>query len=458
MKRLFIVEDEKILRENLAELFVQKGYAVELAPQGRGALARIEEERFDLVIADVRLPKASGLEVLRLARMKDEGALVLVMTAYGSVDSAVEAMRWGAYDYIQKPFELEELEMKVMRAFERQRESRVLEALKTRELDGADIVFESPRMREVLALARRTAKTKATVLITGETGTGKEKIAEVIHRESWRSEHGLVKLNCTAFSPDALEGELFGTETGGRLRKVGRFELADEGTLFLDEIGHLPAPSQTRLLRAIQDQEFERIGGSKAIKVDVRVVASTNRNLEEAAGSGEFQRELLQRLSIVDIRVPPLRERKEDILTLARMFLERYCREMHRPLDGFTQDAERLLVEHSWPGNVRELNTAIERSVLMADRGRISADQISLFEVRPRAHARRPMGEPLPAGMELEELEREAIRQALERANWVQRKAAESLGVSSRVMNYKIRKYNFRNPRWRRYRSPESGS
>jgi DNA-binding NtrC family response regulator len=461
MKRLLIVDDERILRENLAELFAGKGYAAEAVSQGREALKRLEEDRYDLVVTGVRMPKAAGLDVLRTARAKDEGTLVLVMTDYGSVESAIEAMRWGAYDYIQRPFELEELEMKVMRAFERQRETRLLQAMKTRELDVSDVVFESPKMREVLALARKAAKTKATVLITGETGTGKERVAEILHRESWRSEHGLVKLNCTAFPADQIDGELFGVEAAGQgaagRHKVGRFELADEGTLFLDEVGRLPLPTQGRLLRAIQDQEIERVGGEKRIPVDVRVIATTSRNLPDAVERGEFQGDLLQRLSVADIRIPPLRERKADIPVMAKLFLERYCREMHRSIRGFTPEAERLLVEHAWPGNIRELSTAIERSVLMADREWIPPEQISLFEVRPSRGISPLSGGSLPADLELEALEREAIRRALERANWVQKHAAASLGVSTRVMNYKIKKYNFTNPRWRRHRSTGRG-
>jgi len=461
MKRLLIVENEKILRENLAEIFVEKGYEVDTAPHGRGALQRLDAGRYDLVIADLRMPKASGLEILQKALQRDENAPVIVMTAYADVPSAVEAMRLGAYDYIQKPFELEELEMKVMRAFDRMRESRLLQALKTRELDGTNIVFESPEMQKVLTLARKVAKTKATVLITGEAGTGKEKVAEAIHRESWRSEHGLVKLNCSAFSEDLIDSELFGCEAGGcpgvQRRKVGRFELADEGTLFLDEVSCLPPPTQERLLRAIQDQEFERVGGETTIKVDVRLIAATGRNLSDEVEQGKFSQDLFYRLAVYEIPVPPLRERKGDILPLARLFLEKYCREIHRSIRGFTPEAERLLLEHSWPGNVRELNTTIERSVLITDQEWISPDQIPRPEVRPPREGSLRRDGSLTEGMELEEMERAAVLQALERSNWVQKDAAVILGISSRVMNYKIKKYNFRNPRWRRNRSGEEG-
>jgi len=456
MKRLLIVEDEKLLRENLAEVFVEKGFEVETSPQDREALRRLDEGRYDLVITDLRKPKASGLEVLRKARIKDENALVLVMTDYGSVDSAVQAMRLGAYDYIQKPFELEEMEMKVMRAFDRVRESRLLQALKSREPDGRGIVFESPKMREALALARKVAKTKTTVLITGETGTGKEQVAEIIYRESWRSGHCLVKLNCSAFSEDLIDRELFGCEPGAsagvRRRKIGRFELADEGTLFLDEVSCLPRPTQARLLRAIQDQEFERVGGEKTIQVDVRLIAATSRRLPEAVEQGKFSGDLCRHLAVSEIPVPPLRERKDDILPLARLFLERYCRETHRSIRGFTPEAEHLLLEHSWPGNVRELDTAIERSVLMTDGEWVSPDPISWREVHPRGEGGSQPSGSIPGDLGLEELERAAVLQALRRADWVQKNAAAILGISSRVMNYKIRKHNLTNSRWRRYR------
>ena len=456
MKRLLIVEDEKILRENLQTMFSEHGYQAEAAPNGGEAIRRLEREHFDLIITDIRMPEADGLGVLRKARQMDESTLVLVMTAYGSVESAVEAMRFGACDYIQKPFELDELEMKVMRAFDHQRESRQLETLKSQELEEPDIISESPEMKQVLAVVQKVARSKATVLITGETGTGKEKVAEAIHRGSWRAEHSLVKVNCAAIPEELIESELFGHErgafTGALRRKTGRFEMADEGTLFLDEISSMSPRMQAKLLRALQDQEFERVGGERTLKVDVRVVAATNRDLLEAIDRGEFRSDLFHRLSVVNIRIPALRERKADILPLAAVFLQKYSREMHRNIQGFTDEAKTLLLEHPWPGNVRELKNAMERTVLMSERERIAPEEISLFDARSPSTRTLPNQARVPESMALERLEREAVLQALERANWVQKDAAVALGISSRVMNYKVKKYNFKNSRWNRNR------
>ena len=454
MKRLLIVEDERILRENLQTMFSEHGYQAEAAPNGEEAIRRLDQERFDLIITDMRMPEADGLEVLRKARQMDENTLVLVMTAYGSVEAAVEAMRFGAYDYIQKPFDLDELEMKVMRAFEHQRESRQLEALKSQESEEPDIVAESPEMKQVLAVVQKVARSKATILITGETGTGKEKVAEAIHRGSWRTEHNLVKVNCAAIPEELIESELFGHErgafTGALRRKTGRFEMADEGTLFLDEISSMSPRMQAKLLRALQDQEFERVGGERTLKVDVRVVAATNRDLLEAIDHGEFRSDLFHRISVVNIQIPALRERKADILPLAAIFLQKYSQEMHRNIQGFTDEAKTLLLEHPWPGNVRELRNAMERTVLMSEREWISPEDISLFEVRSSPVEAGPVASRVPASMDLENLEREAVLQALERANWVQKDAAVALGISSRVMNYKVKKYSIKNPRWNR--------
>jgi len=450
LKRLLIVEDELLLRNNLKEAFSGHGYHVEVASDGAEALQRLDQERFNMVITDMKMPKASGLEVLTQARMKDANTLVMIMTAYADIPSAVEAMRLGAYDYIQKPCGLEDLELKVMRAFDHQSEARQLEALREDEGEHPDLLCESAEMKGVMAVVQKVARSKATVLITGETGTGKEMVAEAIHRISTRAQHNLVKVNCAALSEELIESELFGHErgafTGALRRKIGRFELANEGTLFLDEVGNMSPRTQAKVLRALQDQEFERVGGEQTIKVDVRVVAATNRDLVEAIDQGEFRNDLFHRLSVVNIWIPPLRSRTADILPLAKIFLERHGREMHRSFLGFTQEAQNVLMEHSWPGNVRELKNTLERTVLMAEGDWIAPSDISLFEVRPGsaspACARQPRAE-----MDLAKLEQRAVLEALERANWVQKDAAMALGISSRVINYKVRKYNFKNPR-----------
>jgi DNA-binding NtrC family response regulator len=453
LKRLLIVEDELLLRNNLQEVFSGNEYHVEVASDGAEALQKLDRELFNMVITDMKMPRASGLEVLTLARKKDEDTLVIVMTAYADIPSAVEAMRLGAYDYIQKPFGLEELERKVMRAFDQQREARQLEALCEHEGEHPDLVCESAEMKGVMAVVQKVARSKATVLITGETGTGKEMVAEAIHRISWRAKHNLVKVNCAALPEELIESELFGHEqgafTGALRRKIGRFELANEGTLFLDEVGNMSPRTQAKILRALQDQEFERVGGEQSIKVDVRVVAATNHDLVEAIDRREFRDDLFHRLSVVNIWIPPLRSRTADILPLAKKFLKMYSRGMRRSFLGLTQEAQDVLMGHSWPGNVRELQNTLERTVLMAEGDWIKPSDISLLEVRPGAASPACARQPL-AEVDLAKLEQRAVLTALERANWVQKDAAMALGISSRVINYKVRKYNFKNPRWSR--------
>ena len=455
MKRLLIVEDEGILRQNLASVFTEHGYSTQTASSGTDALKILDDEQFDLVITDIRMPGADGLAVLRKAREAGDNTPVLVMTAYGTVDSAVDAMRLGAYDYIQKPFDLEELEMKVVRALDHQREARQLEAL--RETEPGSIISRSPAMAKVFQIVDRVARSRATVLITGETGTGKERVGEAIHLQSWRREHNLVKVNCAAIPEELIESELFGYErgafTGAVRRRLGRFSLADEGTLFLDEVGSMALHMQAKLLRVLQDKEFERVGGEKTIRVDVRVIAATNRDLHQSIKEGYFREDLFHRLSVVNIHIPSLRERQEDILPLANSFLDRYRRELHREIKGLSEAAQEKLLTHPWPGNVRELKNAIERAVLMNEGEFIHPAALSLLE--PTTHGGDGGARSLalePDSASLEEIERKAVLDALDRAKWVQKDAASILGISSRVMNYKIRKFNLRSSRWTRNR------
>jgi len=454
VKRLLIVEDEGILRDNLTSVFLEHGYETKAVATGTDALKLLDREQFDLVITDIRMPGADGLAVLRKAREGGDNALVLVMTAYGTVDSAVEAMRLGAHDYIQKPFDLDELEMKVVRALDHQREFRQLEVL--RDVEPGSIISRSPTMARVLGIVDRVARSKATVLITGETGTGKERVAEAIHLQSWRKEHNLVKVNCAAIPEELIESELFGYErgafTGALRRRMGRFELADEGTLFLDEVGSMSLRTQAKLLRVLQDHEFERVGGEKTIRVDVRLIAATNRDLPQAISEGLFREDLFHRLSVVNIHIPPLRDRRDDILPLANAFLDKYRRELHREVKGLTEACEEKLLAHPWPGNVRELKNAIERGVLMSDGEWIPPETLSLLEPASEEGGSEDRRSPQPPNYHLEEIEKQAVLDALERANWVQKDAAGILGISSRVMNYKIRKFNVRYRRWNKNR------
>ena len=456
MKRILLAEDETHLREGIAQALREAGYEVIEAPDGAEACRYLESEGlFDLVLTDLKMPAVEGMEVLARARMIHESALVIVMTAHGTVEGAVRAMQMGALDYIQKPFSLEALEIKVRRALEHGRMVRTLLTLRPETVSGSfqGIVGESPRMKDVFRTVEKVAPSNATVLIVGETGTGKELIAEAIHRNSDRSGANFVKTNCAALHENLLESELFGHErgafTGADKQRTGRFELANEGTLFLDEIGNMSLSTQAKVLRVLQQKEFERLGGSRSIKVDVRIVAATNRNLEEAITQGLFREDLYYRLNVVKIPLPPLRERSEDILPLARHFLERFAQDLNKPVRGFSAGALRALRRHTWPGNIRELENTIERAVLMADREELEARDLNL--PGSEEHGVPMNGGSLalpPDGIRLEDLERQAVLEALKMHDWVQKDAARFLGISARVMNYKVQKYQITNPRW----------
>jgi DNA-binding NtrC family response regulator len=453
---MLVAEDESTLREGIATAFRDRGWDVVEASDGAEAFARLEESVFDVLVTDYQMPEKNGLEVLKRSKMINEGTVGLVMTAYGTVESAVDAMKAGAYDYVLKPFDLEEMEMKVERAIEHRRLLARIEAYSRTEIVPRfeNIVGESPQMKEVFRTIEKVSRSNATVLILGETGVGKELVAEALHRNSSRADRPFVKMNCAALHESLLESELFGHErgafTGADRQRTGRFELANEGTLFLDEIGNMTPSTQTKVLRVLQEREFERLGGSRTVKVDVRLVAATNKNLEDAIQRGEFREDLYYRLNVVNVTVPPLRERKEDIIPLASHFIDRFAKELNKDVRGLEPAAVRALKRHTWPGNIRELENTIERAVLMAEgrflqeddvnlgaSGRSSADNVSSLNLRLP-----------PTGIALDELERQAILEALRISNWVQKDAAKFLGISSRVMNYKVAKYEIKNTRW----------
>jgi len=456
MKKMLVAEDESTLREGIATAFRDRGWDVVEASNGAEAFARLEESVFDVVVTDYQMPEKNGLEVLKRSKMINAGTVGLVMTAYGTVESAVEAMKAGAYDYVLKPFDLDEMEIKVERAIEHRRLLARIEAYDRTEIVPRfeNIVGESPQMKEVFRTIEKVARSNATVLVLGETGVGKELVAEALHRNSSRSDRPFVKMNCAALHESLLESELFGHErgafTGADRQRTGRFELANEGTLFLDEIGNMTPSTQTKVLRVLQEREFERLGGSRTVKVDVRLVAATNKNLEEAIQRGEFREDLYYRLNVVNVSVPPLRERKEDIVPLASHFIDRFAKEIKKDVRGLEPAAVRALKRHTWPGNIRELENTIERAVLMAEGRFLQEDDLNL------GASGRPAGEVVaslnlrlpPTGVALDELERQAILEALRISNWVQKDAAKFLGISSRVMNYKVAKHEIKNTRW----------
>jgi DNA-binding NtrC family response regulator len=458
MTKILIVEDEDILRQGIAVAFRDRGWAVTEAADGAEAIEHLDGEVFDVLVTDFKMPKKNGLDVLRRCKALNEGTVALIMTAYGTVESAVEAMKAGAYDYVLKPFDLEELELKVERALKHRR---LLARVRAQEVNERVVSFESmvgesPQMKEVFETIRKVSRSNATVLILGETGTGKELVAEAVHRNSDRSERPFVKLNCAALQESLLESELFGHErgafTGADRQRIGRFEMASEGTLFLDEIGNMSASTQAKVLRVLQEREFERLGGSRTIKIDVRLIAATNRNLEESVTKGEFREDLFYRLNVVCIKVPPLRERREDILPLARHFVSRFAAELKKHVEGLDGEAARALGQHTWPGNIRELENTVERAVLMCEGGALTAQDLKLAS---RSGATEGGTGTLnlklpPAGIRLEDLEKHAILEALRMHGWVQKDAARFLGISSRMMNYKVAKYEIKNARWSR--------
>jgi len=462
--RILVVEDNDRLRRGIARALRESWEEVHEAATGDEAVARLRDpgaEPFDVVLSDLRLPGADGLEVLRTARERDAQTSVVLLTAYGSIEAAVEAMREGAFDFVQKPIDLEQIELRVARAVEHGRlvaEVHELRAERDARDAGADVVGESPALRAAVDLARRVAPTRSTVLLTGETGTGKEVLAGLIHRFSPRRERPLVKVNCAALPETLLESELFGHErgafTGADRPRIGRFEQASGGTLFLDEVGDMSPATQAKLLRVLQDQEFHRLGGTRILRTDARIVAATNRDLAERVRAGSFREDLLFRLDVIRIELPPLRERPEDLVALAHRFLREFSAQSPRPSRGFSDGALRRLQGHAWPGNVRELRNAIERAVLMAEGPRIRAEDLALGGDGALPGAGIIGGRTPGAPTALRDMERQLVVDALQRAGWVQKDAARALGVSRRKLNYMVQRMGITHPSWRRNRPP----
>ncbi|UCE86489.1 MAG: sigma-54-dependent Fis family transcriptional regulator [Deltaproteobacteria bacterium] len=463
--RILLVEDNPALRSGLARALREAWGDVYEAADGDRAIALLRDrdvEAYDVIVTDLRLPGADGVEVLRAARDRDARTCVLVLTAFGTVETAVTAMKLGAFDFLQKPVDLEQLDVRIARAVEHSRLLREVGALRAERAEKyarARIVGTSRGLRDAVELATRAAPTRATVLITGETGTGKELIAGLIHGLSARADAPFVTVNCAAIPETLLEAELFGHErgafTGADRTRVGRFEQADGGTLFLDEIGDMSPPTQAKILRVLQNGEFHRLGSTRARRTDVRIVAATNRDLDAAIRAGSFREDLYFRLNVIGIHVPPLRERVEDIEPLARALLEKFARELGRPRSGFTAGALERIRAHAWPGNVRELGNAIERAVLMSDGMRITRADLALGpDDAAEAPAPPAVWRPqLPrGGLPLAEAERALVLEALSRSEFVQKDAAKLLRISRRKLNYMIAQMGITHPSWRRNR------
>src|SRR6187402_614215 len=459
MGRILIADDHDALRRGLVRALTEAGHDVDEAPNGNAAIEKLHESYYDVVLSDLKMGGSDGIEVLKTTKALHPTTAVILMTAFGSVSTAVEAMKVGAFDYVQKPFEIEEMEVKIEKALEVRRMRHELDYLRHAQQDIYDfdrIIGSSGALQRVLAIVRKVAKSNTTVLIRGETGTGKELIAGGVHHNSHRASRSFIKVNCAALQENLLESELFGHEkgafTGADKQRIGRFEQADGGTLFLDEIGDMSPNTQAKILRVLQEHEFERLGGTRTIKVDVRLIAATNRDLPTMVDAGAFREDLFYRLNVVTIEMPPLRERKDDIAALATFFINRFAGELKKKIDGLSPDALKLLMRYHWPGNIRELENAIERAMLLADGAHISADDLRLGETGTLGSPRDAQSviKIPPTGIALEEIERMALIEALKMSNWVQKDAAELLSISPRVMNYKIKTLGIDFPRGRR--------
>jgi two-component system NtrC family response regulator len=441
---ILVVDDEVTQRELVCGFLKKQGFEVTPAGSGEEALKLFRTEAVELILTDQKMPNLSGVELLRAARAINPEINVIVMTAYGNVETAVEAMKAGAADYLTKPLHLDELLHKIKRICEQHRlnsENRELRrALENRHrIEG--IIGESGQMLEVVSLVGRVAPSEATVLIRGESGTGKELIAKAIHYASLRAAAPLIRVNCAALPENLLESELFGHEkgafTGAIATRKGRFELADGGTLFLDEIGDLPLHLQAKLLRVLQEREFERVGSSRPVKVNVRILSATHRDLESLMRLGHFREDLYYRLNVVTIMLPPLRERRQDLPPLMDHFLRVFAEKNHKSIRGFSREARQTLLRYDYPGNVRELENLIERAVVLTRDDWINQGDLPLTLEAPEG----PNEAQTQLTAAVEGLERRMIKEALSRAGGIQTRAAESLGITERALRYKLKKY-----------------
>ncbi len=445
MPAILIVEDEAKMRRLLDLNLGEDGFTTFSAEDAETGLKLLRENPIDLVLTDLKLPGMNGLEFLQMIKRQNAALPVVVMTAFGSVETAVEAMKAGASDYVLKPFSLAEMRLVIRKELDvrnLREENRSLREALGKRYSHPNMVARSPKMQEVLATVERVAPTNATVLLGGESGVGKDLVARAIHEKSKRASGPFLKINSSAIPENLLESELFGFEkgafTGAVASKPGKFELADKGTLFLDEIGDVPPATQVKLLRVLQEREFERLGGTKTVKVDVRLIAATNRDLRQALEQGTFREDLYYRLNVVPIDIAPLRERKEDIPDLVNLFVTRFSGESGKGIEGITPQAMQILVNYHWPGNVRELQNIVERACALSKGPQLEAGDIHIDQ-RPSKGGNGAPGF-LPEGMTLEQWEDEMVQEALKRANGNKSQAARLLGLSRNALRYRLSK------------------
>lgn len=452
MPSILVVEDKESMRKMLKETLAAEGYFVDEAADGLEAQNKINQNFYDLVLTDLKLPKKDGLEVLRLTRENSPQSQVILMTAYGTIDTAVAAMKEGALDFLTKPFDTEHLLTLVKRATQHQR--LLQENLFLRQELGkkVEIVGQGPAIKKVLAMVQKVAPSKATVLLTGESGTGKELFARAIHHLSPRRDQAFIAINCAAIPDTLLESELFGHEkgafTGAVAQKQGKFELADGGTIFLDEVGELSQGVQAKLLRVLQDSSFERVGGTKLVRVDARVISSTNANLQQVMEEKKFREDLFYRLNVFPVHIPPLRERPEDIGLITQFFLSRLAPELGKSSVKISEEALKLLESYSWPGNVRELENVLERAAILCSNDSIQAQDLEIdLQRKPLASPSAPPKEQTlhaATAEAAERIERTLILTTLDKTKGNKSKAARILGVSYMTLLTKIKKYGLK--------------
>jgi len=450
---VLVIDDERSQREILALILRSEKYEVDIASTAKEAIRKFQMGDFDLVLTDLKLPDTDGLGIVQRLLESNPTACVIIMTAYGSIDSAVEAMKLGALDYITKPLDREQLLIAVKRAFEKIsliRENNRLRQQLQDKFHIANIIGNHPKMQEVFAVVKKISNSTATVLINGESGTGKELLARAIHFNSARKNKPFQAINCAAIPDSLIESELFGYEkgafTGATTRRIGIFEAADTGTLFLDEVGDLGLHLQGKLLRSLQERRIRRIGGTEETPLDVRLIAATNKRLDQEIKKGQFREDLYYRLNVISLQMPPLRERSTDIPDLVTHFIQIFNQRTGKRISGLTHKAMRTLLEYSWPGNVRQLESSIERAVLLCDEAVIDLRDLPP-EVGHAPTPKRGLGLELPPeGISLEALERELILKAMEQSDWIIMKSAKLLGLTYKTLQYRLEKYGIRKP------------
>lgn len=455
--KILVADDEQSMREFLDIMLKKEGYKVSLASHGEEVLKLAEKDIFDLILLDIRMPKLDGIAVLKKVKALSPETIVIMITAYASADTAIKAMKEGAYDYITKPFKVDEIKLIIKNALEKknlQKENILLKQAVRDRYHFDNIIGQSPKMLALYDLLEKVSPTKTNILVTGESGTGKELVAKAIHYNSPRRDKPFVTLNCGAIPESLIESELFGHMKGAFTdaiaTKKGLFEMADEGTIFLDEISELPLLMQVKLLRVLQDKEFKRVGGTEDIRVDVRIISASNKDLEEAVKEKQFREDLFYRLNVIQLKLPPLRERREDISLLAIRFLKRYSEELNKNITGISPEALRILLNYDYPGNVRELQNIIERAVALEGTQELTAQNLSSYLDQQPSLKKGPIDLEIPnEGIDLEkvveDLERNLLVKALDRTKGIKKKAAELLHINFRSMRYRLEKYGLSN-------------